>query len=194
MKTKMLALALVAAAPFAASADVSYKYVDINYQVGGEFDFGFGTADTDGYGLTGAFPINDNWFVQFDYNSYGTDPDIGDADGYTLSGGWHGEMFFVTLGYQSADYFGVDDAGYNVDLGARGMMGDNIELNGHVGMPDLGDFGTSTNYGIGAVWFFGDNMGVSFNYDMSSISDFAAVPGLDIDGTTYGLGFRMNFE
>jgi hypothetical protein len=192
MKTKILALALVAAAPFAASADVSYQYIDLSYQLGGSVDAGGPSIDTDGFTLTGAFPINDNWFVQFDYSSLATDPDVGNFDGYTLSGGWHGETFFATLGYEAADYAGLDDSGYNVDFGARAMVSDSFELNGHVGMSDVGDVGTTTNYGFGAVWMFGDSMGVSFNYDIRNVSDFATV--IDIDTDTYGFGFRMNFN
>jgi len=194
MKTKFLAIALVALAPFAASADdISYNYFDISYQIGGDIDPGFGTIDTDGFALTGSFEFSDSWFAQFDYSSLSTDPDIGDDTGYTLSVGWHNEMFFASIGWQNADIGGVDDSGFNLDGGFRTMVGDGFEFNGHIGYSDLGDVGSGLGYGIGAVYMFGDNMGVSFNYDMASFSDFAAIPGFDVDTTTYGLGFRMTF-
>lgn len=194
MKTKYLAIAFAALLPFAASADdVSYNYFDISYQFGGEQDFGFATVDTDGFALIGSFAVDDNWFVKFNYASLGTDPDIGDGGGYTLAGGWHGETFFATLGWQNGEMLGGDDSGYNIDFGARSMVSDGFELNGHVGISDLGDFGSTVNYGFGAVWMFSGDMGVSFNYDIANVSDFAAVPGFDVDTSTYGLGFRMNF-
>lgn len=182
MKTKFLALALVAAAPFAASADdVSYSYADLSYQIGTIDPF-----DTDGFRLALSFDLSDNWFAAFDYQSLGTDPDIGSVDSYALYGGWKNDMFFAKLGYASADYAGFDDSGYALDFGARGMVSDGFELNGHVGYQDLGNLDTFTIVGVGAVWYFGDNMGVSFNYDNYS-SDFA-------DSDQYGVGFRFNFN
>jgi len=193
MKTKFLAIAFASLLPFAASADVSYNNIDLSYQFGGKIDFGFGSADTDGLSFKGQYAINDSWFAEFDYYSLGTDPDIDSVDGYSLLAGWHGEMFFVKGGYENAGATGGDDAGFNIDFGLRTMMSEAMELNAHLGMSDVGDFGTTTNYGVGAVYMFNDNMGVSFNYDLRSVSDFAATPGFDIDTTSYGLGFRYNF-
>ena len=186
MKTKILALALVALAPFAASADdISYSYFDISYQ-SGSADSGFGSADFDGFMLKASGEFSDNWFVSFDYGDYGFDP-AGDLTNYVLAVGWHNDMFFAKFGYENGDAGGASsDSGFMFDVGARGMMGDNFELNGHVGYSDVGDFETFTNYGIGAVWYFGDNMGVAFNYDLRS-GDF-----VDLD--QYGVGFRYNFN
>lgn len=195
MKSKLLALAFVALAPFAAQADVSYSFFEVNYQFSGTMDVPLCCSfDTDGYGIKGSFAVNDNWYVQFDYMDIGTDPDIGSTSDYALSAGWHNELFFIRLGYESAEEpFGVSGSGYVFDAGLRGMVGENFELNAHVGMSDLGDFGSSTNMGVGAFWMFGDNMGVTFNYDLRSVSDFAATPGLDADYDTMGLGFRFTF-
>jgi hypothetical protein len=194
MKTKILAIAFASLLPFAASADVSYNYIDLNYQMSGSADFGFGTADTDGFGVKGSYAFNDNWFFEFDYQTLSTDPDVGNADSYALEAGWHGDLFFVKVGYGSADYFGVDDAGYTASVGVRTILGENFEVNAYVGMGDYGDVGSTTDYGVGAVWMFNDNMGVSFNYDLRSLSDFAATPGFDIDLDTMGFGFRYNFN
>lgn len=198
MKTKFLALALVAFAPFAVMADVSYNYIDFNYQFSGTAEDNLGgSSDTDGFGLRGSYGFNESWYVRFDYASLATDPDAGDIDDLALSVGWHNELFFAQFGYVSGDYIGLDDSGFGFDVGVRTMVSDGFELNAHLGMGDYGDIGTSTNYGLGAVWMFNDSMGVSFNYDLRSISDFAEPligPGLDVDFDTMGLGFRMNFN
>ena len=192
MKTKILALALVALAPFAVMADVSYSYAEASYQMGGEIDGGGGnTADTDGFALSGSFAVNDNWFVEFDYSTLGTDPSGLDINSMALLAGWHGEMFFAKVGYESLELDAggggsADDSGYNLDFGLRSMVGENFELNGHVGYSDLGNFDTFTNYGFGAMYAFGDNMGITFNYDMRS--------GDGVDFSTYGFGFRLNFN
>jgi len=184
MKTKILALAFVALAPFAASADPdNYSYADVSYQLG-TIDPVF---DTDGFRVQLSKSFSDNWFASFDYQTMGTDPDVGSIDTYAFYAGWHNDMLFAKLGYASADYAGFDDSGYALDFGARGNVGDNIELNGHVGYQDLGNLDTFTIYGIGAVWMFGDNMGVSFNYDITS-TDIGA------DADQYGVGVRFEFE
>ena len=190
MKTKFTVLDLALALPFAASADVSYKYLDVNYQFGGDIDAGGASVDTDGFGIKASFPINDAWFATFDYNSLSTDPSGLDITDWALSGGWRNDMFFAKFGWESAEFdfgpFGsLDDSGYNLDFGVRTMVSDAVELNGHVGYSDLGDLDTFTNYGFGAVWMFGDNMGASFNYDMRSGDGF--------DQTSMGLGLRVNF-
>lgn len=183
MKTKFLALALVALAPFAASADdVSYSYADISYQIG---SIDPGGVDIDGFALEASGAFGDHWFVSFDYSDYSMDP-VGDLSLMGLYFGWQNDMFFAKLGYVDGEAVGFSDSGYGFDLGVRSMVSDAFELNGHVGYSDIGNFETFTNYGIGAVWYFGDNMGVSFNYDMMS-GDFN-----DVD--SMGVGFRFNFN
>lgn len=183
MKTKILAIAFAAIAPFAASADEpSYSYADLSYQLG---SIDPGGADIDGFRLGFSYGFNDNWFFKFDYSDYSIDP-TGDLSDYSIAGGWHNEMFYALLGYEQAESGPADDSGYMVDFGLRSMVSDGVELNGHVGYSDLGTFETFTKYGVGAVWMFGDNMGVSFNYDMWS-GDFN-----DVD--SYGVGFRFNFN
>lgn len=182
MKTKFLALALVALAPFAASADdLSYSYVDLSYQMGSADPGGF---DFDGLQLEVSGAFSDNWFVAFEYGDFSFDP-TGDFSDMALMLGWKNDMFFAKFGYEDAESGGFSDSGYIFDVGARGMVGEGFELNGHIGMSDLGTFESFTNYGIGAVWYFGDNMGVSFNYDMRA--------GDNIDLDSMGVGFRFNF-
>jgi hypothetical protein len=195
MKTKLLALMLAAFAPFAVMADVSYSFAEASYQLGGEVDDGVTPIDTDGFLLKGSFAVNDNWFVEFDYGMLSTDPSAADITSMSLLAGWHGELIYVKGGYESLEVdacassappCSFDDSGYNLDFGVRSMVGENFELNGHVGISDLGNFDSFTNYGFGAVWSFGENMGVTFNYDMRS--------GDTDDFSTYGFGFRLDFN
>jgi len=181
MKTKFLALALVALAPFAVMADVSYKYIDFSYQTGSVDP----ASDFDGFRFMASVPINDSWYVKFDYTDVSFDP-TGSLSDYTLALGWHNDLLFANFGYESADGGGGAESGYALDFGARSMVGENFELNGHIGYADLGNFDTFMRYGFGGVWMFGDNMGVSFNYDI-----WSADTGGDLD--TMGVGFRFNF-
>lgn len=183
MKTKILALALVALAPFAASADdVSYKYFDLSYQTGSADPGGF---DFDGFQVKASGEVGDHWFVDFTYGDYSFDP-AGDFSDMVLAFGWKNDIFFAKIGYEDAEAFGVGDSGYMFDVGARSMVSESFELNGHIGYSDIGSFDTFTNYGFGGVWFFGENMGASFNYDMRS--------GDTTDLDSMGVGFRYNFN
>lgn len=181
MKTKFLALAFAALAPFAVMADdVSYGYFDLSYQTGS-----VDPVDFDGFRLSLSYPINDSWYVAFDYADLSFDP-TGDLSDYSIAAGWHNELFFAEFGYEDADANGFSDSGFEFDAGVRSMVSENFELSAHLGYSDLGSFDTFTKYGVGAVWMFGDNMGVSFNYDL-----WSADSGSDLD--TMGVGFRFNF-
>ncbi len=194
MKTKMFVLLFAALTPLAVLADASYSYIDLNAQIGGNGDGGFFTVDTEGFGAKGSLGLGDSLFIEVNLLSLQTDPDIGDADSSALFIGLHGESFFAKVGVESVDYAGADDSGFTADVGLRMMPGENFELNLHYGMSDLGDVGTATNYGLGAVLMFNPTMGVSINYDMRSVADFGGIGGLDVDLTTYGVGFRLSFD
>lgn len=194
MKTKLLALMFVTLAPLAAQASASYSYLDLNAQLGGNGESGIFNVDTEGFGAKGSLGLGDHLFVELDIQSLQTDPDVGDLDSNALFVGLHGDTFFVKVGIESADFGGADDSGYTADVGLRMMPGESFEVNLHYGMSDLGDVGTSTNYGVGAVLMFNPTMGISINYDMRAISDFAGVGGFDVDLTTYGVGFRLSFD
>jgi hypothetical protein len=195
MKSKLLALSLVALAPFAVLADgASYSYIDLNAQLGGSVDAGFANVDSDGLGAKGSLGLGDNLFIELDLQSLQTDPDIGDLDGSALFIGLHGDTFYGKVGFESADFAGVDDSGYTAEVGMRMMATESFELNLHFGLSDLGDVGSTTNYGAGAVLMFNQNMGVSLNYDMRAIADFGGIGGFDLDLATYGVGFRFSFD
>lgn len=192
---KILMIAALAAAP-AAFAETSYSYLDVNYQFGGEIDFGGGaTIDDAGFGFELSYALNDAMFVAFEYTDLSTDPSAVDTTDYSLAIGWHGELAYAKLGYESAEISvcavlappcAFDDSGFMVDFGLRGNPSDEMELNAHVGYSDLGDLDTFTNFGFGAVYMFSESAGVSFNYDLRS--------GDGIDYTSYGLGIRVTFD
>jgi hypothetical protein len=196
MNIRILALACALALPFGALAQPSYDYVEVSYQFGGDLEGANGNSiDADGYVLEGSISIKDDWFAQFSYNEIGTDPEAIDISDWMLLFGWHNELFYAKAGIESAELdlclilappCSVDDSGYNVDFGLRGMATEMLELNGHVGYSDLGDLDNFINYGVGAVFMFTDSMGVALNYDLRS--------GDDLDTTSYGIGLRIGFR
>ena len=196
MKTKLLALLFVALAPCAVLADgASYRYVEANYQFGGEIDAGFGAIDTDGYGFKASLAMGERMFFAFDYLAIGTDPSGLDLTNWSLAVGLHGDTFYAKAGIENGEIdacalfappCSTDDSGYNIDFGMRTMVTDAFELSAHVGYSDLGDLDTFTNYGVGAVLLFSESAGVTFNYDLRA--------GDGVDITTMGAGLRINFD
>jgi hypothetical protein len=203
---KFLMIAALVAAPAVLADGPSYSYLNAAIQIG-EMEFGApvsGTTDADGFSYTGSFAINDNVFAQIDMLDLGTggDAQIGSATINSLSFGWHNDMFFARLGYEWQHgpevFIPAGGSGYLVDFGVRTIVGETFEVSAHYGMSEGGaSFGSSTFYGVGAVFMFSEDMGVSFNYDLRKVSDYAEAfigPGLDVDANNYGLGFRYNFN
>lgn len=175
-KKIIVALAFV---PALALADVSYTFVEGNY---GNLDID-GAGDDTLLGFKGSYAFTDMWFGDFVYQQ--ADITGVETTDYALAFGWHGQYVFAKFAYEAIDVSVADDAGFTVDFGARGMVAEQFELNGHVGMSDIGDLDTYTNYGFGAVYTFAGTWGATFNYDIRS-GDFA-------DLTVWTLGVRKNF-
>lgn len=193
MLRKICGLSLLALAAPTFAADISYNFIEAGYQ---EIDIdddllgGF-DVDGDGYGIGGAFEINENWFVAASYST--ADFDFGvDLTEVSLGAGYHVPLtdnsdFFGTLSYVSAevsaDGFGsIDEDGYAAAIGVRGMVGERLELNGSLGYVDLGDGGDGTSFGAGLLYSFTDAFAVGFSLD------------IDEDITAYGIGVRLYFD
>jgi len=184
-------LLLLAAPTFA--ADISYNFIEASYQ---EIDidggaFGGFNVDGNGYGLGGAFEINENWFIGASYSK--ADFDFGvDYDEIMLGAGYHVPisdnadfygMFSYVSAEVSADGFGsADDDGYAATIGLRGMVGERFELNGSLAYVDFGNGGDTTAFGAGALYNFTDALAAGV-----SIS-------IDDDVTSYGIGLRFYFD
>ena len=75
----------------------------------------------------------------------------------------------------------VDDDGYGVSVGIRGLLSDNVELNGSIAYSDLGDGADGTAFGAGALYSFTENFALGFDVSV------------DDDVTMYGVGARFYF-
>jgi hypothetical protein len=185
MNKRIIAAAVAAAmTPAIAMADdINYSYAEINY-VDIDVDAGaFGSASESGFGLEGSYSINDMFHVGFDYSS------VDGLDQTSFGFGYHREMgsaanFYADLAWEQIDVDGFgDDDGYSIELGLRGMVGANFELQGYVGQIDVG--GSETFFGVAGRYFFNDNMAIGLGYE--NMDSFG------IDVTTLELGFRYNF-
>jgi hypothetical protein len=193
MLRKVYGLVLTVLAAPAFAADISYNFIEVGYQeidIDGGFVGGF-DIDGDGYGIGGAFELNENWFLGASYSN--ADFDFGvDYDELMLGVGYHVPisdnadfygMFSYLTAEASADGFGsVDEDGYAATIGVRGMVGERFELNGSLAYVDFGSGSDSTAFGAGALYYFTDAVAAGFSID------------IDDDVTAYGIGVRIYFD
>lgn len=191
MLKKLLGVALILSFTSAVADDLSYNYIELGY-MNAELDddlAGF-SVDGDGFGVRGAFELNEDWFVAVGYSAIGFDFGV-DLDQLSVGAGYrfglsNGADFYAALSYLraevSASGFGsADEDGYGLTVGVRGMLTDKVELNGRIGYSDLGDGADGTAFGAGALYSFTDSFALGFDLE------------IDEDVTLYGVGARFYF-
>lgn len=168
----------------------SYNYIEGSYQfVDLDIDFG-SNVDGDGFGVGGSYELAENWHIFAGYSMIGFDFGI-DLNELSVGAGYHADIsdttsFYANLAYVSAeidvDTLGsVDENGYGLMVGLRGMVTDRLELDGNLSYVDLGDGADGTALGVSALYAFGD----SFSAGITA--------GFDEDATSYGLVGRVYF-
>lgn len=168
----------------------SYNYIEGYYQrVEIDDDF-VPSLDGDGFGVGGSYEIAENWHVFGGYSTFGLDFDV-DLKELAIGAGYHADIsdaasFYTNLAYIDAeiDVLGlgsIDDNGYGVMVGVRGMVSERLELDGNLSYVDLGDGSDGTAFGASALYALSD----SFSLGLTA--------GFDEDATTYGLVGRFYF-
>jgi Ax21 family sulfation-dependent quorum factor len=172
MKRTLLALTLLAALPFAASAaeGVSYNYVQGGY-VATDAD---GGLDADGYGIDGSVAIHDNFHLFGGFSQQEIDDTNVDVDQWRLGVGYNYGLgdkadLVTRVAYEKFDAgSGFDFDGYSAEVGVRGAMAKNFEGYVFAGYEDYEDFDGDFYGRVGATVKFNDNW--SLNGDVK-ISD-----------------------
>ena len=164
MKKSLLALTLLAAAPFAASAaeGVSYNYVE-----GGYAASKISGPDADGWAIGGSGAIAPNFHVFGNYNSQKIDNTSVDFDQWRVGGGYNRSIsdrtdFVGQLAYEKLDAgAGIKAEGYSAEAGVRSMMTPNIEGYAMLGYQDGDDFDGDAYGRLGAAVKFNQNWGAT---------------------------------
>ena len=172
MKRSVLALVLMAALPFAASAadGVSYNYVQGGYSKINS------AVDADGWAIKGSAALHPNFHVFGSYSDHSTDRGAVIGGGklgleqWELGAGYNRAIsnnvdFVGTLAYTkaeaSASGIQIDSDGYAAEAGVRGAMTPMLEGYAMAGYED-GDNYDGDFYGrLGATAKFNANWGVS---------------------------------
>jgi Ax21 family sulfation-dependent quorum factor len=173
MKRSLLALTLLSALPFAASAaeGVSYNYVEAGY-VATETDFN----DADGWGINGSAAIAPNFHLFGGYSGQKTDDfsvagvrfDGVDVDQWRAGIGYNHEIspqvdLLTRVAYEKFEVDGISDDldGYSVEAGVRGALAPNFEGYALAGYEDGDDYDGDFYGRVGAQVKFNQTWGVS---------------------------------
>ncbi len=165
---------LLALSANAVAEDFSYSWLQLGYSV-----VDFDSADGDGFDLSGAFELSDEFFLFGGYNQAQLDFDI-DTAAWNLGFGYRNTIaantdLFATLSYEYLEVdvplFGrSDDSGLGFGVGVRFMPVPAIELNGSINYVGVGDDDTALRL-AGLYNFdphFSIGLGTSFSDDVTS--------------------------
>lgn len=166
MKRSLLALALVAALPFAASAADGISY---NFVQGGYVATNTNSGDANGWGVAGSAAISPNFHVFGDFaNQDITDTGV-DFDQWRVGVGYNHQvsqrMDLVTnVAYDKFDAGnGIDSNGYSVEAGIRGSMAPRVEGYALAGYEDGKDYDGDFYGKLGAQVKFNQSWGLAAN-------------------------------
>jgi opacity protein-like surface antigen len=187
MKHLCLIAALLSLSVAAAAEGLDYSYVQGSYS---QVEFDDIDVDGDGFGIAGSFAIGDRFAVIAGYDV--ADYDFGlDTTAYEIGGLFHapltdrgdfvGTLSYVSLEVDVPNFGSVDDDGFGVGAGLRGMASPKVELNGGISYVDFSDGGDDTTFGAGVRYHFTD--AVSAGLDGSWGDDTSA----------YGISGRIAF-
>ncbi len=194
-KSALLA-ALLAAAPFAASAGgVDYTYVEAGYA---HLDLEDETSD--GFQLRGSVAAAENVYLHGGYASIEADDFNVELEESQLGVGLRSDLgeradFIAELGYVRYD-LSVDDVlgfsgsdhvdGGRVSVGLRGLLADRVEGWAKASYNDGGDFDGSFSALVGAQVRFNRTWGVFGEIESGELLE-------DVDTTKYMVGVRASF-
>lgn len=180
------ALGLGLAQSALAQNGAGYTYLEADF-VATELDgnvFG-GDIDGDGLGLQGAFAITPRLHAYGEYSRQEFDFGI-DLDTFELGIGVNHPIasnvdLIGRVGFASMDAEVVDDTGFALQAGVRGLVAGNVQLEGLVHHVDLDDFGDSTSIRLNGRYFFTPNLAVGAGVE------------LEDDSTIWMAGVRYSF-
>ncbi len=130
MKTSLIALGLLAALPFAASAADGLSY---NYVEGGYVKTDTRGGDADGWALKGSVAVHPNFHIFGDYSAQETKRGNADVDQWRLGVGYNYTVAPTTdllarAAYQKFDpQYGTKFNGYSAEVGVRTAFTPNFE-------------------------------------------------------------------
>ena len=185
-RATLLALSLLAAVPFVASAadGLNYNYVEGGYVATN------GDVDADGWGVNASAALTPNWSLFGSYSGQKTDPffvgttrvDSVDADQWRLGVGYNYgigantdlvaraayDKYKTDANIGGSSYNGNDVDGYSAEVGVRSALTSNFEGYALAGYEDSQDFSGDFYGRVGAQVKFNPNWGLSGDVKFAS--------------------------
>ena len=177
MKRALLALSLLAALPFAASAQDSSSTdtgLSYNYLEGGYVATKTDAGDADGWGLKGSAALTPNFHVFADYGNQDIKNSSASFDQWRVGVGYNRQVsqhmdLLTRVAYEKFDAGnGLDADGYSVEAGVRGAMTPMLEGYALAGYEDGDDYEGDFYGRLGAQVKFNQNWGI--NGDVKFVS------------------------
>jgi hypothetical protein len=181
-------LPAVAMAQQQTDSQFNYTYVELAYDES-DFDLGGPELDGDGFTLSGAYELSDEWHL---YGSYGTaDLDAGvDLDTLGIGVGYahslkpnvdvYGRVLYLSSEADVPGPADPDEDGLGLQLRIRGRVTNNQDLELEGGIQYVDVFDSDTSLQAGARYHFNDNL--------------SAGVGLTFGGDTDGIGINARFS
>ena len=169
MKHSLFALALIAAAPFAASAadGVSYNYVQGGYTATN------GDADAKGYSIDGSVAVHPNLHIFGGYTAQNVDHSSIDVDEWRIGLGYNRELSknvdlvsriaYDRLKADAGNGLRASVNGYNAEVGVRGAVTPHFEAYAMAGYEDHKQIDGNAYGRLGAQVKFNQNWSVDGN-------------------------------
>lgn len=166
MKRTLLALTLLAAAPFAASAaeGLSYNYVQGGYIATNNND---SVPDADGWGLNGSVAVGQSFNILGGYNTQEIDNTNFNVDEWKLGVGYHYGLtdktdLVTSVAYQKLNPdIGSNLNGYSAEVGVRGAIAPKFEGYAMAGYEDYKKLDGNFYGRLGANVKFNDTWGLN---------------------------------
>ncbi|MBK6333366.1 MAG: Ax21 family protein [Thermomonas sp.] len=166
MKRSLIALALLAALPFAASAQDANSGLSYNYVQGGYVATNTDGGDADGWALGGSVAVHLNVHLFGNYTSQNVDGVNADFDQWRFGVGYNKSFspkadFVANVAYEQYDAgSGLDFDGYSIEAGVRGVLAPKFEGYALLGYEDGGDFDGDAYGRLGAQLKINQSWGV----------------------------------
>ena len=184
----LIAIALLAAAPFAASAADKTTAGDYTFVEGGYQYLDTDFVDADGAYLKGSYKFDSNAYIfgQVQYGEFdNTNVDLTVYDvgvGYALPVGKKVDVL-GELAYVRTDFAGFDADGYRAGVGVKAAFTPSFEGLAQVNYRDGGDFDGEWAGVLGARYAFNDRWSVNGQAEIFE----------DTDAVAYQVGVRYSF-
>ena len=152
MKRSLIALVLLAALPFAASAQDANSGLSYNYVQGGYVSTNTDSGDADGWGLGGSVAVHPNVHLFGNYAKQEIDGTSIDFDQWRAGVGYNKSFspksdFVANVAYEKIDAgSGINADGYSIEGGVRSALAPKFEGYAMLGYED-GDNADGDAYG-----------------------------------------------